>query len=344
MKRGRNRRPAAVIATVTGIAGCPSSPPVPAPHRNVVAPAPRDAAVARDALDHEHYARAVLYTWTTPDQIDELRASKRLLVRDESPVSGASYLDQVLYLLAQHGDATAQLLYTTAFAKMRFAWHAPWATRVGWPNERYGGELIRVTLARDSVIVSVSSEHGIVGAHDLLDEPVPLAQVRAHPERIAAIYFVSDATIDAIAGVPRPTATFREFALCNEAMIESWEVGTDRIAQEVAAAATMLEALGKVADGAPVAVPTMWQRPLRDPRPVDAYAAALAFANAFYRFDKGALTNLVGALRGTRKPVALRSDAPPPFVPGTLRKPPRIVPNATDTYGQLRQSPTAAKP
>jgi hypothetical protein len=88
--------------------------------------------LARDVVTHDRFARRTLYTWTTKDQIEELRTTRQLLSRDESPAHGASYLDQVLYTLAQRGDPTAALLYTTAFAKMRFAWHAPWATRGGF--------------------------------------------------------------------------------------------------------------------------------------------------------------------------------------------------------------------
>src|SRR5262245_10859424 len=141
------RRRTAVVASSLLAGACGPSPP-PRPKAAAVA---RDlradavAALARDALYHGD-VRRTLYTWTTAEQIRELQHARRLLVREESPEHGASYLEQVLYALATGGDRIAALLYTTPFAKMRFAWHAPWATRMGWPGEQYGDQLIRVTL------------------------------------------------------------------------------------------------------------------------------------------------------------------------------------------------------
>jgi hypothetical protein len=328
----------------------------PEARQELAQPAPRDpaseaaAALARDALHHDRFARGTLYTWTTADQIAELRRSSQLLVRDESPVHGASYLDQILYVLAQRGEPVAKLLYTTAFAKMRFAWHTPWGTRAGWPTEQYGDQLIRVTLKPDALIVSLSAATGVFEARNLRNEAVPLTAVLANPERIAAIYFVSDAHAAPGPGMLRPTTSFREVALCNESMIQSWEVGTDRIVHELATSSAALGALIRYLETTPAAtqvrVPTVWATPPPRPRPEEVFAAALALDSPLYRLDPFVLAALVAQLQATPKPRAIEGVSVATFTPGTVRTPPRIVTQTNPTYASYSRpaSPTAARP
>src|SRR5258706_7476507 len=153
----------------------PQPPPV-----NAVVPSA--SALWRDPVTAEHYARRVLYTWTTSAQIDELRRDhSRLLVREHSPDYGASFYEQVVAALAERGDVVAQLLHTTTFAKSRFAWPAPWATREGWIDEDYGDQLIRVTLRSNAIVLALSTATGSFEARDLDGAIVPLAEVTAHP-------------------------------------------------------------------------------------------------------------------------------------------------------------------
>jgi hypothetical protein len=355
-RRRKHKGKQAIIATSL-LAAC-GSPAQPETRANLVEPAQRDPAaeavamLAHDALHHTRFARRTLYTWTTAEQIDELRRTKQLLVRDESPVSGASYLDQVLYVLAQRGEPLAKLLYTTGFAKMRFAWHAPWATRDGWPTEQYGDNLIKITLKPEAIIVSLSSATGELTAKNLLNEPVPLANVIAKPETIGAIYFVSDATSTA-PGIPRSTATFRELALCNESMIESWEVGTAAIRDELARNATTLDAMVRylrTKPTSPRAIPSaVWPAATAHPSPEVAYAAALALDSPMYRLDPDRLAALASRLRSLPKQVAFEANSTATFSgTATARKAPRIVKqtNATyaSSYSQPPRSPTAAHP
>src|ERR1044071_7353627 len=97
-----------LVATVLA-GGCkdpPQAPPPPAHHAAAVDLASR---VWRERASAEHPHR-VLYTWTTTEQIDELRRDRKLLVRESSPTKGASYYEQVVHALAKRGDAIAKLL------------------------------------------------------------------------------------------------------------------------------------------------------------------------------------------------------------------------------------------
>lgn len=306
----------------------------PAPGPAAIAPASDPAAVtaalARDGVFHDRFGRRSLYTWTTADQIDELARTRRLLSREESPANGAAYGDQVLFALAQRGDDIAKLLYSAGFAKARHAWPAPWATRAGWPGESYGDRLIQIVLRRDAIIVGLSTAVGVFGAQTSGGDDVPLAEVRAHPERIAAIYFVSDATRSPAPTVPRPTATFREYVVCNESMIETWAAGTPAIAHELGQAAATLDALVRYlrARTLPthVAIPGAWARAAPPAGPEAAYAGALAFDSPHYRLDPDALALLAQDLAAAPHPVAIAGTGTTTFAVGATRPAPRVVP------------------
>lgn len=343
----KRRRTAVVAGSLLAGACGPPAPPRPEPA--AVARDPRAAAVAalaRDALYHREHGRRTLYTWTTEEQVQELRRARRLLVREESPEHGASYLEQVIHALAERGDPLAALLDSTGYAKMRFAWHAPWATRAGWPGEHYGDRLIRVTLRAQAIVLSISTASGLVEAHDLAGRSIAAADALAAPDRIAAIYFVSDPAA-VLPGLPPAATTYREVALCNEAMIESWATGTPEIARELEANAAALEALARYlrtrepwTEPAPPQVRHAWIEPVPDGGPEHAFRAALAFDNRNYRLDPDALEALAKLLRATPMTPAVSGGGDALFAGvGVPRPAPRVVPPkkrrvpASATYG-----------
>jgi hypothetical protein len=297
---------------------------------------------------HDKFARRALYSWTTTEQVEDLRKTKRLLVRDESPTNGASYVDQVLYALSRRGDPVAQKMYTAPFAKMRFAWSSMWATRAGWPNEQYGDQLIRITLKADAWIAYLSTATGTIVVHDMQDKLIPTDVVLAKPERIAAIYFVSDASVPPAPGIPRPHSSFREYAICNESMIEWYEVGTARLAGEVDKAIALIERLvGWVAKENVVnrePAPRGWHGPA--PGVLGAYRAAVALDSFNYRLAVDVLKELLAKLRSTPKPTAEAAIKGAPtvvFTLGPARNPPRIVQKYNSSFAQPI-SATSARP
>jgi hypothetical protein len=315
MRRKHGRRTAIVASSLLAV-GCrePSKPAKP-----VANEVRADAkGLWRDAVTAERFARRVLYTWTTPDQIAALRRDRRLLVRDESPDRGASYYEQVVHALAGRGDAIAKLLDTTTFARSRFAWPAPWATREGWDGEQYGDQLIRVTLKPEAIVLALSTATGTFEAHDLADRPVALDEVRAHPERIGAVYFVSIRDAAAAAGLPPPSTSYRELVLCNEAMIAAWSVGTQDIADELAAEAAALLVL---ADELRTRPATAEQR--------EGFARAIALDNDTYALDAARLEQIAAHLRVAPRPVAFEGGGNVAFPGiGPARPAPRVVPTS----------------
>ncbi|MEZ4295304.1 MAG: hypothetical protein R3B70_10045 [Polyangiaceae bacterium] len=199
-------------------------------------------------LTNDDHLRRVLYTWTTKEQIDELRGTKVLLSRTESPTRGRSYFDVMMDVRWNAGDKFAGLLRAPAFQKARFAWHAPFATLLGWPGESYGTELLQVTLKPEALIAMYRTSSQKWEIQDLAGKTVTEAEAIRRPERIAAVFFVHDAvsipstTSPSPSGRSRGYEAYREYVLCNESMIESWSFGTEAIAKELATEADALDA------------------------------------------------------------------------------------------------------
>src|SRR5262245_52917838 len=331
MARKRRRRTAWVASSLLA-AACGSSaerdPTAAVASADVAGDAVR--ALARVALPHDRYVRRALYTWTTRDQIDGLARTKQLLSREESPTLGGTYSEQVMHALAQAGDPIAKLVDTTTYAKSRFAWLAPWATRLGWPGEEYGDQLIRVTLADRAIVLALSTATGSFEARDMQNRPVSRDDVLAHPERIAAIYFVSDAGAPPAASVPRPVTTYREYILINESMIESWAAGTDDVSRELAQEAIELEVVARwLADRPPQPLAVRHGWAAAPTTPEAAYAAALAFDNPKYKLTYKTIKHLIEVLRTAPRPPAITGGGTAMFPGvGVARNPPRVVPAA----------------
>ena len=341
-KRRRRRFELAAVVMAAAAGTPPPALAVPsrptAPARNVD-PAAVARMLARFAVRDDAYAFRQVYTWTTAEQIEELRRGARLLSRTESPTRGASYVEIVLHELAGAGDPTAKMLYREAFAKMRFAWPFPWATRMGFafdedyetgdfPREIYGDQLVAVTLKREAIVIRISSKDGVIDARDMDGVEVPLATVRASPARVGAIYFTSDASVPARKGRSAAPASYRELVLCNEAMIESWSVGTDAIRQELDDEIAVLE-LAAAAIG--------------DARVAAAYEAALALRGVTY--TRRMFSTYASTLRATPRTqeLAAKSTVTFPGV-GAVRKPPRVLWRVPGSYGTFYAPPKQPHP
>ena len=290
------------VAGVLFAVGCSTAP-------DPAAPVGSPPAVASASLDPlfanpvtaAKFARRELYTWTTTEQIEELRTTHVLLSREDSPTYGASGFEKTIYALAEKGDRTAAMLDSTGFAKSRFAWPAPWATRAGMPGEDYGDQLIKIRLRDDAIVLMLDAQTGKFTAHDLADREIPVETVA--PEKIGAIYYV--------------TPEYREYVVPNESMIAAWSVGTDDIYAEIAREATALDAL----------------RPTHGVGYEAQWAASLAlFARTYTLHDESLLHGLADQLRATPRPKAIEGAGQAKFLGATVRRPPPRVVKRVNTY------------
>jgi hypothetical protein len=261
------------------------------------------------------FARPVLYTWTTDTQADELRATRVLLARSRSPKRGPSHFDSTLQRDADGTSAAlARALRKAPLARRRFAWPAAYATILGFGKERYGDRLIRVELKPEAVVARYAPGTPSPWAfHDLKGHPVAASTVVDHPETLGAIYHVAQASPAAEGREASPG--YREYVLCNEAMIASFSESTDAIRAEIDAEIAALRALaGSVSSGAAAGEPAgeadaAWSAGVGnraraaaapDMPPRARYEASLAFGTPPYRPTQPRLAALITALARAR--------------------------------------------
>jgi hypothetical protein len=168
------------------------------------------------------------YSWTSDEQALGLRQDRMLF--SQAAGSGAPFT-MLRKVTSDPGvDDTARLAQTLAksFAMGRFAWPEPWATRMGWPGQDPGHQLLRILLKPEARLAFViNSELTVFDARGL---PVPIADAAAHPEQIGVVYF--DTAASDPFGCGSGTG-YREFLLGNLAMVQEWSLGTQQIADRI---------------------------------------------------------------------------------------------------------------
>ena len=206
------------------------------------------AEMAAFAVRHDDFARRTLYSWTTAEQVRELRDDPTLLTRAATAEGEPGRAAEVILAHAA-SDRLAALLAAPRFANKRFGWSNPWATVQGFGGESYGNHLLRITLREQAWIgrLMVGYDGSLAWAFaDTFGSPVAAADVLASPERLAAVYFVDLRGAGAGCGsLGSIGSAFREYFVCNEAMLESFELYTSEIRSEVERSISALAGLSQ---------------------------------------------------------------------------------------------------
>lgn len=284
----------APMAMVVALAVARAEPPPPL----TTLDDPTAATLARLAVTDDDFYRPVLYTWTPADGIAGLRERQVLLTATATSGSFVSPFNRALAQVAGRpgsGQLIAQRLATDPrLIRRRYAWPAPFATVLGLGRRRYGTALVRIELRAEAWIGRF--EPGAREPFHFVDRagaPVALADVAAAPERIGAIFHVR---VDAWQG-----HRYREYVVCNDAMIAAWSIATPEIADELAAERALVAALApgfaaldrRAQRAAPV---TAWTARRTDGDLLAAWHATLAFANERYRAEPARLRVIDRAL------------------------------------------------
>ncbi len=177
------------------------------------------------AVYDDDFARDHFYTWTSAEQVAALRGGEDFLSADATTGGRPTPFHQALAKLAkdsgQASEVARLLVDDPGLRRRRYAWVSAFATVLGLGPRRYGDELIEVELRGESWLGKfdpVSSQP--LEFVNLEGEPVTLAQVLAEPGRIAAVYHLRSREIPA----------YREYVLCNQAMIRRWSIRTPKLA------------------------------------------------------------------------------------------------------------------
>jgi hypothetical protein len=208
---------------------------------------------SRHSVFNADFCRPVFYTWTTKKQVETLRESKVLIWKSVSETKGASLYDVTLNDTALLRDPCAALLRQEQFTRKRFAWPNAWATLMGWEDEKYGDQLIRIELRDDAIMgyLNIEKHEKPLSFFDMKGRELSKEEVLAHQDRIAAVYHVNErkARVTMYRGSYRSpkkgvaNAPFREYVIVNEKMIKSWSYGDERVLSELKAESTLLKEL-----------------------------------------------------------------------------------------------------
>ena len=202
--------------------------------RDLVAASTPTAELAAFELRHDDFARRTLYSWTTADQVRELRDDPTLLTRAATVEGEPGRAAEVIQLHAE-SDPLAALLAAPRFENKRFAWSNAWATLRGFGGESYGDHLLRITLREQAWLgrLIVGLDGSIEWAFaDVHGNAVAAADVLRSPERLAAVYFL-DQRGAGCGTLGSGGSAFREYFLCNEAMLESYALYTSEVRAEL---------------------------------------------------------------------------------------------------------------
>jgi len=331
-----------VLGFVLAVIGCRTSAPAPVvavamPAETAVPssapPTPAAASVTRTerslearlddhAVGADDFVRLELYSWTRPEQIEALRAGGPLFVADAQTGGHPTPYRRVLAAMAldrRSGHALASALHhTPALSRCRYGWSSPFATVLGLGPQRYGSALVRIRLRPDAVIARLDPTSDPPWTlRDGQDRPVAEDELLAEPERLGAVYHLR---VDA-----EPSIKFREYVLCNAAMVEAWEVGTPAISERVAAERRLVLDLSQGPFAALPGAQTRWRA---WPQWLDAgeppawpsrWHRALAFDNARYQPTPENLAALAQALADydPTPPALVWPPAPGEAGPGT---------------------------
>ena len=195
-----------------------------------------DFASAFDPVTSEQDLRPVLWSWTTPEQVAELRKDRVLFTRVESPTLGRGHLFRVL---GERQGKLARMFDGPLLAKGRFGWVNPWSTCLGFGNEAWGTELLRIELAPTAWMGVVATSHDDLHVVDLKGKEIAEAEVLASPRRVAGIFFINNQFRFSTGSgcnssfADSASGTWREVYLGNLAQVASWSVGTHAIRQRL---------------------------------------------------------------------------------------------------------------
>jgi hypothetical protein len=268
-----------------------------------------DAPIFREQAVQTIGKQRVLYSWTTDEQVAELRAGGELFSRSEKPGMGRGLLFDTLTTLTSSTDPVeaqlAEVLGTEIFAKVRFAWPNPWATLLGLSEEDYGTQLLRVELKPEAWIAFLGE--GGLSVIDEDEQPVALSTALVTPERIGAIYFVSTGDNNLRCDTfSQSGVSFREFALGNIAMVARWSLATSEIKERLQSDIDRLGELEKELDCLrydpgdwPVALQCGWTRLNPIVSSLDSYYFSLGLPNDLYMPSRENLEALIAALETT---------------------------------------------
>jgi hypothetical protein len=278
------------------------------------------------AIYNDDFVRKTFYTWTSLEEVNQVRGNKVLLIKSKSETKGYSLFDLALRDSSFKNNPVAKVLCEDRFAKKRFAWPNAWATVMGWETEKYGEQLIKVVLKDDAIIgmFNETDKQNPFTFYDMKGNRIGTTNAILQKEKIAAMYHVgltkSKRSETNMAGTyinPNQVKSvetlvpYREYVILNASMIKFWAYGTDDILTEMSNEVALLDKVrdfcknskGKgVNDGMQYYDKThgsdyFWRSNWKENNSVANYFACICFQNDFYLLNKSRIDAIISAMK-----------------------------------------------
>ena len=266
------------------------------------------------------FVRNTFYTWTTPEQIVELRKNKTLLTKSKSDTKGYSLFDMSIRDSSYNNFLIAQLLRQPQFAKKRFAWTSGWATVMGLEGESYGNQLIKIVLS-DSAIIGSFHPQNLANPFQFFDmkgKELKADYVIENSDRLTAFFHMNRIDVSRMEEqTKRGRGTYynytgkykkgnsiiemREFVIINKSMV-TWSYGTNEIKNDILKEIGFLEQLQKlpsaVQKGYRCCDCSFWKDAESfDFSPFCDFSLTKCFDNDYYLFNKKQLQAIIDQLK-----------------------------------------------
>jgi|GEM_PF-1525130 hypothetical protein len=218
------------------------------------------AMLKKQAVYNNDFVRNTFYTWTTKEQIEELRKQPTLLTRNQSKKGELSLFDLALQDTAFSKYPIAKVLSQDKFKNKRFGWTSAWATVMGWQKEKYGDQLLKIILKDDAIIGSFNQNDKLhpFSFYDMLGDSLTLDFVIKNQDKIAVIYHLNHKKTKRTEPIYKRYGTqtkvkkykledvyaaYREYVIMNENMIKSWSYGTQEIISKLNTEINLLKSI-----------------------------------------------------------------------------------------------------
>ena len=181
------------------------------------------ASLAARAVTDDDFARTELFTWTSVEQGERLRADRQLLASAAADGAVRSPYQLALDRVAAGAGVDAALARLLSehpgLARRRYAWPTPYGTVIARGSRPYGPVLVRMRLSPDAWTVRFAPDEAapfrVVDGHGA---DVPRQVALEHPTRIGAVYHVRSRA---------RLGPYREHIVHGAAQLVSWTMGEE---------------------------------------------------------------------------------------------------------------------
>ena len=144
------------------------------------------------SFDHKKLGKdRYIYTWTSQEQIDEIRNGGPVLSRSEASDGSKCYFDSITDLYPCSNKNAWFHIDREIHDKKRFGWTNLWSTSMGYQGEKYGNKLMRIKLKPNSYIAHIKTQNGqtYVNFTDLEGKYISYSKLDSDHGQLAGAFF-----------------------------------------------------------------------------------------------------------------------------------------------------------